>query len=146
MSEYKNKVVKELLKRSDINSDIQVVANTYMNLSYDQLTRKLSLLNSHVNRKLFRWYQKYPETRVVFYCNHEKVENNTHSHIILQIPPLHNTNEVLILMNKFWRKFDERVLTKFQIYIDKEVKNKVVNVTYAFKKFHIEKPESFIII
>ena len=35
MSEYKNKVVKELLKRSDINSDIQVVANTYMNLSYD---------------------------------------------------------------------------------------------------------------
>jgi len=146
MPEYKNKVVKELLRRSDINSSIQVVANTYMNLTYDQLTRKLSLLNAHVNSKLFKWYQKYPETRVVFYCNHERVENNTHSHIILKIPPRHNTNEVLNLMKKFWNKFDDRTLTKFQIYIDKNIKSNFANVTYAFKKFHIEKPESFIVI
>ena len=40
MPEYKNKVVKELLRRSDINSDIQVVANTYMNISDDILFKK----------------------------------------------------------------------------------------------------------
>ena len=85
MPEYKNKVVKELLRRSDINSNIQVVANTYMNISYDQLTKKLSLLNAHVNRQLFRWYQKYPETRIVFYCNHERVENNVHSLSLIHI-------------------------------------------------------------
>ena len=146
MPEYKNKVVKELLRRSDINSNIQVVANTYMNISYDQLTKKLSLLNAHVNRQLFRWYQKYPETRIVFYYNHERVENNVHSHIILKIPPKYGTNKVIFLLHKFWRKFDDRILTKFQMHIDRKVKNEVANVTYAFKKFHIEKPETFWVI
>ena len=146
MSEYKNKVVKEMLRRSDIKSNIQVVANTYMNLSYDQLTRKLSLLNALVNKKLFYAYQKYPEMRVAFYCNHERVENNVHSHIILKIPPRHDTKEVLRLLWKYWNQFDDRVLTKFQLYVDREVRNKVANVTYAFKKFHIEKPETFIVI
>ena len=54
--------------------------------------------------------------------------------------------KVIFLLHKFWRKFDDRILTKFQMHIDRKVKNEVANVTYAFKKFHIEKPETFWVI
>ena len=143
MPEYKKKVVKELLRRSDINSNIQVVANTYMNLSYDQLTRKLSLLNSLINRKLFRWYQKYPETRVVFYCNHEKVENNTHSHIILKVPPQRDVLNVISLMSSYWEELDDRIKSKFKIYYDLNVNDEIKSTDYAIKRFNAD---NFIVI
>ena len=146
MSKLKNRSIDELLSSDDFNTDIQVVVNTYMNISYEKLTKKLSLLNSHINRKLFRYYQKYPEKRVVFFCNHEKVENNTHSHIILKIPPCYDVDEVLNLMKRYWTKFDERPIKKFQVFIDKKIKNKIRNVIYSFKKFHIEKTDTFIVI
>ena len=72
-----------------IRTDIQIVANTYTNISFDMMTKKLSLLNAIINKRLFKYYQKHPEMRVAFYCNHESVPNNTHSHILLSIPEIY---------------------------------------------------------
>jgi DNA replicative helicase MCM subunit Mcm2 (Cdc46/Mcm family) len=41
--DYKDKVIKDILTRKDINTNIQIVTSTTMNISYDQLTKKLSL-------------------------------------------------------------------------------------------------------
>ena len=53
--DYKDKVIKDILTRKDINTNIQIVTSTTMNISYDQLTKKLSLLNSQLNRNIFRY-------------------------------------------------------------------------------------------
>jgi len=75
-----------LKKDNKFATEYIVVANTYMNISYDLMTNKLNMLNAIVNKKLFRYYIKYPDKRVQFAYNHQRVENNTHSHLILKIP------------------------------------------------------------
>ncbi len=55
-----------------IKTNVQIVANTYLNISFDKLSKKLSFLNSLVNQKLFRYYRKYSDKRVAFFCNHER--------------------------------------------------------------------------
>ena len=72
-----------LKKDNKFATDYIVVANTYMNISYELMTHKLNLLNAVVNKKLFRYFQKYPEKRIQFAYNHQRVVNNTHSHLIL---------------------------------------------------------------
>ena len=48
-----------LLKKSNMfATNYVVVANTYMNISYDLLTHKLNLLNAKVNKKLFKYFRK----------------------------------------------------------------------------------------
>ena len=89
---FKQKLVKEILEDKRIDTDLVVVANTYQNISNDELVKKLNLLNAFVNRKLFRYFQKYPEKRVMFICNIERVRNNTHSHILLKIPKEYDRN------------------------------------------------------
>ena len=76
-----------LLKKSNMfATNYVVVANTYMNISYDLLTHKLNLLNAKVNKKLFKYFRKYPDKRIQFAYNHQRVNNNTHSHMILKVP------------------------------------------------------------
>ena len=83
---FKQGLIKEILKDKTLDKDLVVVANTYQNISNEELIKKLELLNAFVNKKLFRYFQKYPEKRVMFICNIERVRNNTHSHILLRIP------------------------------------------------------------
>ena len=80
MSITQEQVTDTLIRDNTIKTNVQIVANTYLNISFDKLSKKLSLLNSLVNQKLFRYFRKYPDKRVAFFCNHERVENNTHSH------------------------------------------------------------------
>ena len=102
----KDQITNTLIKDNTIKTSILIVANTYLNISFDKLTKKLSLLNSLVNQKLFRYFRKYPDKRVAFYCCNERVENNTHSHIILKVPPEYDVLNVLLLMNKYWKKLE----------------------------------------
>ena len=51
--ELKNALLK---KENKFATDYIVVANTYMNISFKELTRKLDLLNAKVNKKLFRYF------------------------------------------------------------------------------------------
>jgi hypothetical protein len=83
---FKQKLVRKILEDKTIDTDLVVVANTYQNISCDKLIKKPNLLNAFVNRRLFRYFQKYPEKRVMFICNIEILRNNTHSHIFLKIP------------------------------------------------------------
>ena len=46
-----------LKKDNKFATNYIVVANTYMNISYDLLTHKLNMLNAIVNKKLFRYYR-----------------------------------------------------------------------------------------
>ena len=83
LREYRNALLK---KDEGFATEYIVVANTYMNLSFKRLTQKLSLLNAMVNKKLFRYFQKYPEKRIQFAYNNQQSGNNTHSHIIIKLP------------------------------------------------------------
>ena len=139
---FKQKLVRELLEDKKIDTDLVVVANTYQNISNDELIKKLNLLNAFVNRKLFRYFQKYPEKRVMFICNIERVRNNTHSHILLKIPKEYDRNYVLKLMSDFFKKLGDRF-----ILFNEKAKNKVANVIYSTKKlgFYYE-PDKLVVI
>ena len=138
-----DQITNALIKDDTIKTNIQIVANTYLNISFDKLTRKLSLLNSLVNQKLFRYFRKYPDKRVAFICNHERVENNTHSHLILKVPPEYDVLNVLVLMNKLWKKLDDRINPKFQIYYDLNVNSEDRTTRYSMKKSN---SETFVVI
>ena len=139
----KTQITNALIEDINIKTNIQIVANTYQNISFEKLTRILSLLNKMLNTKLFRYHQKYPDKRVAFYCNHEKVNNNTHSHITLGVPPEYDILNVLILMNKFWKKIDNRVNAKFQLYYDLNVNNEEYCTRYSTKNYNTD---NFIVI
>ena len=129
---FKQKLVKEILEDKRIDTDLVVVANTYQNISNDELVKKLNLLNAFVNRKLFRYFQKYPEKRVMFICAIERVKNNTHSHILLKIPKEYDRDRVLKLMSDNFRKLDDRFNKKFILFNEK-ANNVVGNVIYSLK-------------
>ena len=70
---FKQDLIKEILKDKTLDKDLVVVANTYQNISNEELIKKLELLNAFVNKKLFRYFQKRPEKRVMFICSIERV-------------------------------------------------------------------------
>ena len=110
---FKQDLIREILKDKTLDKDLVVVANTYQNISNEELIKKLELLNAFVNKKLFRYFQKYPEKRVMFICSIERVRNNTHSHILLRIPKEYDRNYVLKLMSDYFRKYlNNFLLTK----------------------------------
>ena len=139
----KDQITNTLIKDDTIKTSILIVANTYLNISFDKLTKKLSLLNSLVNSKLFKYFKKYPDKRIAFYCNHERVENNTHSHIILKVPPEYDVLNVLLLMNKYFKKLDDRTNAKFQIYYDLNVNSEYKTTRYSTKKSN---DDTFVVI
>ena len=143
MSRTQKRVCNALIDDTNIKTGIQIVANTYLNIPFDKLTKKLSLLNAQVNQKLFYYFRKYPDKRIAFYCNHERVENNTHSHIILKVPPEYDVLNVLLLMNQYWKKLDDRINTKFQLYYDLNVNDEYKSTDYSTKKYN---DDSFIVI
>ena len=132
----KIEITNALIEDTSIKTNIQIVANTYLNISFDKLTEKLSLLNSLVNRKLFRYFKKYPDKRIAFYCNHEKVENNTHSHLILKVPPEYDVLNVVLDMEKLWTKLDKRKNPKFKLYYDLDVRDQSKCTNYSRKNSH----------
>ena len=143
MSITQEQVTDTLIRDNTIKTNVQIVANTYLNISFDKLSKKLSLLNSLVNQKLFRYFRKYPDKRVAFFCNHERVENNTHSHIIIKVPPEYDVINVVLLMEEYWKKLDDRTNTKFKLYYDLDVKDEVKSTRYAIKRFN---EDNFIVI
>ena len=61
---FKQDLIRELSKDNRLDKDLVVVANTYQNISNEELIKKLELLNAFVNKKLFKYFQKYPDKRV----------------------------------------------------------------------------------
>jgi len=100
------------------------------------------MLNAIVNKKLFRYYIKYPDKRVQFAYNHQRVENNTHSHLILKIPDeyiLPHTEYLKLrdLMWFSWWQLDDRHNRKFRLWfqkVDDEPTSKFFNVKYAVRQ------------
>ena len=143
--DYKDKVIKDILTRKDINTNIQIVTSTTMNISYDQLTKKLSLLNSQLNRNIFGYYYIFPDKKIMFICNHERVRDNVHSHITLRIPKPDKIKDqskydpinVVLQMKQIW----EQMNPKYRLYYDFNIKNLVGKVIYDFKKFYNRRPE-----
>jgi len=131
-----------LKKDNKFTTDYIVVANTYMNISFELLTQKLNLLNAIVNKKLFRYFRKYPEKRIQFAYNNQRVENNTHSHLILKVPDEYYKphTELLRIKNLMWfswLQLDYRSYPKNRIWfekVDNEKSSEFYNVKYAVRE------------
>ena len=50
---FKQDLIKEILKDKTLDKDLVVVANTYQNISNEELIKKLNLLNAFVNIIIF---------------------------------------------------------------------------------------------
>ena len=99
-------------------------------------------MNAFVNKKLFRYFQKRPEKRVMFICSIERVRNNTHSHIILRIPKEYDRNYVLKLMSDCFRKLGDRF-----ILFNEKANSEIANVIYSLKGHHSNYvPEKLVVI
>ena len=57
---FKQDLIRELSKDNRLDKDLVVVANTYQNISNEELIKKLELLNAFLNKKLFRYFHKNP--------------------------------------------------------------------------------------
>ena len=137
--ELKNALLK---KENKFATAYIVVANTYMNMSFELLTHKLNLLNAIVNKELFRYFKKYPEKRIQFAYNHQRVMGNTHSHLILKVPDEHYQphTELLKIRDLMWFRWwqlDERQEKKFRLWfqkVDDDPTSKFFNVNYAVRE------------
>ena len=139
---FKQDLIREIIKDKRLDKDLVVVANTYQNISNEELIKKLELLNAFINKKLIRYFQKYPEKRVMFICSIERVRNNTHSHIILRIPKEYDRNYVLKLMSDYFRKLGDRF-----ILFNETATNEIGNVIYSLKSHHSKYvPEQLVVI
>ena len=126
----------EYIKNTSVKTNIQIVANTYQNITFKRLTEILTLLNAQVNQKMFRYYKKkkFRDKRIKFLCHHERVHNNTHSNILLDVPPDYDFNKiakVIMLMSDCFKKLD----TKFILYSDLDVKDEFKMTNYATKEY-----------
>ena len=127
-------ITNALIKDNRIKTSVQLVANTYMNISFNTLTKLLHRLSDRINYKYFRYYKKYPDKKIGMYCYNERVLNNTHSNIILQMPPEYNLINVVLDMEKIWKKLDTRKKTTFELYQDFDVRDEVQCTSYARKE------------
>ena len=138
-----------LKKENKFATDYIVVANTYMNISFEALTHKLNLLNAKVNKKLFRYFIKYPEKRIQFAYFNQRVWNNTHSHLILKVPdeyykPHTELCHLRDLMWFSWLRLDERKYPKNRLWfqkVDDDQKSKFFNVRYAVRETNLSKTQ-----
>ena len=117
-----------------IKTNIQLVASTYKNISFNSLTKLLHRLSERINYKYFRYYKKYPEKKIGMHCYNERVLNNAHSNILLQVPPEYNVINVVLDMKKIWKKFDTRKEPKFKLYKDFDVRDEFKCTNYARKE------------
>ena len=117
-----------------IKTNIQLVASTYKNISFNSLTKLLHRLSDRINYKYFRYYKKYPEKKIGMHCYNERVLNNAHTNILLQMPPEYNVINVVLDMKKIWKKFDTRKEPKFKLYQDFDVRDEFKCTNYARKE------------
>ena len=117
-----------------IKTNIQLVASTYKNISFNSLTKLLHRLSERINYKYFRYYKKYTEKKIGMHCYNERVLNNAHSNILLQVPPEYNVINVVLDMEKIWKKLDTRKYPKFKLYQDFDVRDEFKCTNYARKE------------
>jgi hypothetical protein len=117
-----------------IKTNIQLVASTYKNISFNSLTKLLHRLSERINYKYFRYYKKYPEKKIGMHCYNERVLNNAHTNILLQMPPEYNVINVVLDMEKIWKKLDTRKYPKFKLYQDFDVRDQIKCTNYARKE------------
>ena len=119
-----------------IKTNVQIVASSYKNITYDSLTNLLFSLNKRLNDKTFRYHNKYPDKKIGFNAYHERVNNNVHSNIILTVPPRVDENIINIVLNmeKLWIKLDDRKTPQFKLHYDLDVRDQVKCTNYAIKE------------
>jgi len=127
-------ITNTLIEDTRMKTSVQLVASTYMNISFNILTKLLHRLSDRINYKYFRYYKKYPDKKIGMHCYNERVLNNAHSNIILQAPPEYNLKNIILDMEKIWKKLDTRKYPRFKLYQDSDVRDQVKCTSYARKE------------
>ena len=128
------KITNALIEDTRMRTDIQLVASTYKNISNKSLDKLLHRLSERINYKYFRYYKKYPNKKIGMHCYNERVLNNAHSNIILQMPPEYDVINVVLDMQKIWRSLDDRKNIQFKLYQDFDVRDQFKCTSYARKE------------
>ena len=128
------KITNALIEDTRMRTDIQLVASTYKNISFNTLTKLLHRLSERINYKYFRYYKKYPDKKIGMHCYNERVLNNVHTNIILQMPPEYDVINVVLDMQKIWRSLDDRKNIQFKLYQDFDVRDQFKCTSYARKE------------
>lgn len=127
-------ITNALIEDTRMRTDIQLVASTYKNISNKSLDKLLHRLSERINYKYFRYYKKYPNKKIGMHCYNERVLNNAHSNIILQMPPEYDVINVVLDMQKIWRSLDDRKNIQFKLYQDFDVRDQIKCTSYARKE------------
>jgi hypothetical protein len=128
------KITNALIEDTRMRTDIQLVASTYKNISNRSLDKLLHRLSERINYKYFRYYKKYPDKKIGMHCYNERVLNNVHTNIILQMPPEYDVINVVLDMQKIWRSLDDRKNIQFKLYQDFDVRDQFKCTSYARKE------------
>ena len=127
-------ITNALIEDTRVKTNIQLVASTYKNISNRSLDKLLHRLSERINYKYFRYYKKYPDKKIGMHCYNERVLNNVHTNIILQMPPEYDVINVVLDMQKIWRSLDDRKNIQFKLYQDFDVRDQFKCTSYARKE------------
>ena len=139
-----------------INAEILVVATTSKQITFKALVNKLDKMNYHTNYALIGEYFMRPfnhHKRVGMHCFQQKgnpidKKGNKalrlpHSHILLNIPIGYDVDYVIDLMNKGFKRLDDRDNKLFEIYKE-TARDKIGNIIYASRQLKDNyKPEDY---
>ena len=122
-TKQKQDLIDSYVQNKDIRTDYEIVANTITQMSFENLDKNLSLLSAIVNKHFIKgkWQKKLSE-RIIFDCWHQRTAQNTHSHIFLIVPPIHNIELVIMRARCAWHSIG--------------IKNKHLNFDLYVKKKH----------
>ena len=105
------KDLQDLLKsNSNINKEYVVVLNTHTNITRRTMLKLIHNLSNRVNRQFCKYFKKIPNRRIKFYCFPQTVLNNTHCHILLDIPDSYNPVEVKEQIQKTFIKLEKSTI------------------------------------
>jgi len=133
--------MRQMIASESINTDECVVASTYMNAERPYLNKKLSVANAMLNRFFNPQYQKQPDKRIVFYCFHESVFNNLHSHIYLKLPEHLSFDIVIKKFQEIFPRLDDRTNEnrkyKFRVHTE-SIDDQFLYFEYCLKDYDID--------
>ncbi len=124
-----------LLSHPNINREYVVVLNTYTNITRRTMLKLIHNLSNRVNRRFCKYFKKRPNRRIKFYSFPQRVFNNTHSHILLDIPHCYNPMKVKQEIESTFKKLGELNQTIYKVHFEDSF-CEFSNAIYSSREYH----------
>ena len=97
-----------LINEPSINREYFITLSTNMRISKYRMRKLVFNLSNRVNKRFCKQFRKKPHRQIKFYSFQQRTPNNTHSHVLLDIPNTYNELDVKREIESSFLKLDTR--------------------------------------